>query len=99
AYSHFLSRKRDRRERLSFREGLDAEEQRIADGWSHNWSYRRRGFYAALLKPYFELFSREQLKIYLYEDYVRDPVGLMQDLFRFLNVDDTFVPDMSVRHN
>jgi hypothetical protein len=23
----------------------------------------------------------------------------MQDLFRFLNVDDTFVPDMSVRHN
>jgi hypothetical protein len=26
-------------------------------------------------------------------------VGLMQDIFRFINVDDTFVPDISVRHN
>jgi hypothetical protein len=99
AYSQFLMKRRDGRERLSFPEALAAEERRIADGWSHHWHYRQRGFYAAQLRRYFDRFEREQLKIYLYEDYVADPVGLMQDIFRFLNVDDSFVPDMSVRHN
>jgi hypothetical protein len=99
AYSQFLMKKRDGLELLSFGDALAAEEQRIADRWSHHWHYRQRGFYAAQLKPYFQVFRREQLRIYLYEDYVADPVGLIQDIFRFLNVDDTFVPDMSVRHN
>jgi hypothetical protein len=99
AYSQFLMKKRDGREPLSFSDALAAEEKRTANGWSHHWHYRQRGFYAAQLKPYFELFKREQLKIYLYEDYLADNVGFIQDIFRFLNVDDTFVPDMSVRHN
>jgi hypothetical protein len=99
AYSQFLMKRRDGREHLSFSDALAAEDKRISDGWSHHWHYRRRGFYAAQLKPYFELFKREQLKIYLYEDYLADNVGFIQDIFRFLNVDDTFVPDMSVRHN
>jgi hypothetical protein len=99
AYSQFLMKRRDGLESLKFRDALAAEEQRIADGYSHHWHYRRRGFYAAQLKPYFVSFKREQLRIYLYEDYDADPVGFMQDIFRFLNVDDTFVPDMSVRHN
>lgn len=99
AFSQFLSRKRDQQEPLNFSDALAAEEQRAQLGWSHLWHYLRRGFYAAQLKPYFDLFSREQLKICLYEDYARDPVGLMQDLFRFLNVNDAFVPDTSVRHN
>lgn len=99
AYSHHMMLRRDGLETLSFAEALAAEDQRVADKWGHTWHYRRRGLYAAQLKRYFDLFKREQLKIYLYEDYLADPVGLMQDLFRFLNVDDTFIPDMSVRHN
>jgi DNA-binding TFAR19-related protein (PDSD5 family) len=99
AYSQFLMKKRDGREQLSFGEALAAEGQRIADGWSHHWHYRQRGFYAAQLKSYFDLFDEKQLRVYLYEDYVTDPGGFMQDIFRFLNVDETFAPDMSVRHN
>lgn len=99
AYSQFLMERRYGREHLSFSDALAAEEKRISNGWSHHWHYRQRGFYAAQLKPYFELFKRQQLKIYLYEDYLADNVGFIQDIFRFLNVDDTFVPDMSVRHN
>jgi hypothetical protein len=99
AYSQFLMKRRDGLERLGFEEALAAEGQRIADGWSHHWHYRQRGFYARQLKPYFKLFDRRQLRVYLYEDYVADPVGFMQDIFRFLDVDDGFVPDMSVRHN
>lgn len=99
AYSQFLMKKRDGREPLCFSDALAAEEKRTSNGWSHHWHYLKRGFYAAQLKPYFELFKREQLKIYLHEDYLADNVSFIQDIFRFLNVDDTFVPDMSVRHN
>ena len=99
AFSHYLMMKRDRLETLSFADALDAEDQRVADKYGHRWYYLRRGFYAAQLKPYFANFRREQLKVYLYEDYASNPVGFAQDIFRFLNVDDTFVPDMSVRHN
>jgi hypothetical protein len=99
AYSQYLMIRRDGYETLGFAEALAAEDRRVADGWGTRWQYIRRGFYAAQLKPYFARFRREQLRIYLYEDYVSDPVGLMQDVFRFLNVDDSFVPDMSARHN
>lgn len=99
AYSHYLMVRREGREILTFSEALAAEERRINDRWGHHWHYRRRGFYAAQLKPYFELFKREQLKVYLYEDFQSDQVGLTQDIFRFLNVDDTFAPDVTVRHN
>lgn len=99
AHSQYLMIRRDGYETLGFAEALAAEEGRVADGWGTRWQYRRRGFYAAQLKPYFANFGREQLRIYLYEDYVSDPVGLMRDVFRFLGVDDSFVPDMSARHN
>ena len=99
AYSHFLMKKRDASELLSFSDALAAEEQRISDGWGHTWHYCCRGFYGAQLKPYFDLFKREQLRIYLYEDYLSNPASFMQDIFRFLNVDDRFLPNMSRRHN
>ena len=99
AYSHYLMIKRDGLETLGFEEALADEDRRVAEKWGHRWHYVRRGFYAAQLRPYFELFDRGQLKVYLYEDYVSDPAAFMRDLFRYLGVDDTFVPDMSVRHN
>ncbi len=99
AFSHYLMMRRDGLETLTFEEALAAEDRRVADRWGHRWYFLRRGFYAAQLRPYFANFAREQIKLYLYEDYVSNPVGFAQDIFRFLGVDDTFVPDMSVRHN
>jgi len=99
AYSRFLMLRRNGVERLSFVEALAAEDRRVAEGWAHRWHYIRRGFYAKQLRPYFDLFPREQIRVYLYDEFVGNPVGFVQDIFRFLNVDDSFVPDMSVRHN
>ena len=99
AYSHYLMVRREGYETLSFAEALAAEDQRIEHGWGYHWHYRRRGFYAAQLKPYFERFRRDQIQVHLYDDFVRDPIALTQAIFRFLNVDDRFVPDVSRRHN
>lgn len=99
AHSHYLMLRRWGWETLSFEEALAAEERRTREGWGHTWQYLRRGFYGAQLATYLELFRREQLKVYLYDDLLADPVGLAQDIFRFLGVDDAFAPDVSRRHN
>jgi hypothetical protein len=51
------------------------------------------------LKRYFDAFDRDQIKVYLYEDLSNAPVDTLQDAFRFLGVDDSFVPDVSLRRN
>jgi len=99
AFSQYLMMRREGLETLGFAEALAAEDRRVAEGWGHLRHYRRKGFYAAQLKLYFEHFRREQLRVCLYEDFVADPSAVTRDIFRFLCVDDSYVPDMSVRHN
>jgi hypothetical protein len=100
AYSNYLHCVRGGREPLGdFERALQAEETRIRDNWGPVYHYRQKGFYYGQLKRYFEAFGRDQVKVYLYEDLKGDPLGMLQDTFRYLAVDDAFVPDMSLRHN
>jgi hypothetical protein len=99
AYSAYLHLVRDGLEPLGFSEALEEEEARVRDGWSPTWQYRRMGFYHGQLERYYDLFGRQQVGVYLYEELSEDPVGLVQDIFRFLGVDDAFVPDVSHRRN
>ncbi|GIW56729.1 MAG: sulfotransferase [Nitrospiraceae bacterium] len=62
-------------------------------------SFRDSMFYYEHLTRYYSVFSKEQLKVFLYDDFVSDPVSLVQEIFRFLGVNDRFRPDMSQRHN
>jgi hypothetical protein len=57
------------------------------------------GLYHAQLKRYFDLFESDQIKVYLYEDFNADPSKVLQDIFRFLGVDDTFVPEATIKYN
>ncbi len=100
AYSNFLHMTRDGKEPFSdFARALRVEEDRIQKNWGPLWHYKRTGFYYAQLKRYYEAFEREQIRLYLYEDLNDDPIGVLSDAYRFLGVDDAFVPDMSVRYN
>jgi hypothetical protein len=100
AYSRFLHLVREGREQITdFARALDEEETRIRNNWWPDFHYLHVGLYHAQLKRYFDLFPRDQIKIYLYEDLKSDPLGVMQDLFRFLGVDDTFMPDTTIRYN
>lgn len=76
----------------SFAEALAREEERIAAGWHHIWHYRRMGRYYDQLKPYVEAFGRSRLRVYLYDDFRRDPLAVLRDCFQFLEIDPDFVP-------
>jgi hypothetical protein len=64
-----------------------------------NASHVREGFYYKRLKRYFDLFPRDQIKVCIFEEFKNDPANVVVDLFDFLGVDPTFVPDTSTRHN
>lgn len=55
----------------------------------------RKGFYYEPVKYFFDKFGRDRVKIYFYDDLCRDSVALMQDIYRYIGVDDRFVADTS----
>ena len=100
AYSQFLMFIRDNREPLrDFMQAVDEEETRIAQNWAWGWHYVRVGLYHQQLKRYFERYRREQIKVYLHEELKSNTDGVLRDIFDFLEVDNTFIPNTSVKHN
>ena len=100
AYSNFLYCVQVGREPLgSFAEALQAEEARTRDKWGPLWYYKQKGFYYAQVKRYFDTFGRGQVGVWLYEDLRNDPLGTLREVFRFLDIDESFVPDASMEYN
>ncbi len=100
AYSAYLMHRRMGTETLTdFETALRAGPQRTADGWLGMWDYFNGGCYYTHLKRYYDRFPRDQIQVYLYEDLQADPVGLAQEVYRFLGVDTGFTPDPSIRQS
>lgn len=96
SYSHNI---RDGLERLSFPMALEVEKTRQAEGWQHIWRYAGLGFYYEALQRYFSLFPRKNIAIYTYEEFTQNPADIIKNIFDFLGVDKSFVPDMTYKHN
>ena len=100
AYSHFLHMVRSGTEHLDdFAQALQEEEEVGIYKERTFQDYIGRGLYYDQLKRYFGTFPREQVRVYLYEDLSDAPISTVQDAFGFLKVDDSFVPDVSLRRN
>lgn len=99
AYAGYLMQVREGRETFSdFGRALQEEETRIHNNWTFG-HYVSGGFYYAQLKRYFDTFNRDQIRVYLNEDLSTDAPDLLREVFQFLGVDETFLPDLSVRYN
>lgn len=100
AFSHFLYAKRQVLEPLEdFSAALSQELKRIDDHWQPMFHYSQFPRYHEQLSRYFALFPAEQIEIFLYEDFVDTPLDVLAEIFAFIGVDDTFVPDLSYRPN
>lgn len=99
AYSHYLHHRKGGNEvLLDFAKAI-REETRKRKKWSPFWHYKTIGFYYTHLKRYLDIFSRNQISIYLYEDLTKDPVKLIQDITNFLGVDSSWTPSLSEKYN
>lgn len=100
AYSAFTMLRRDGRETIrDFDLALAAEDDRVRSNWEPLWHYRRMGLYSTQLKRYYDTFDAAHIRVVLYDDFSSRPVDVMRELFRFLEVDDQFAPDVATRYN
>lgn len=97
-YNHF--RRAGLEPLATFEQALAAEQQRIQLGWGPwpHWFYREIGFYARQINRYLEFFPRDQIKLFLFEDWLADPLKLVQSVYEFVGVDKQFVPDLERRN-
>lgn len=100
AFSAYMHVVRDQRESArNFKEALSKETKRTKENWDPIWHFTKVGYYHEQLTRYYNLFPKEQIKVYLYDELVENPQMLLCDLFKFLSVDPNFAVDISVRFN
>ncbi len=66
--------------------------------FSADAAWIKANYYWSDLKRYYDIFDKEKIKVILFDELKENTLETIADLFRFLNVDDTFVPNISV-HN
>jgi hypothetical protein len=99
AYANYLGRQRDGTERnLDPHDAIGGALHGRGPRWRSD-IYIDLGFYHARLRPFYERFDRDRIRICLFEDFVQDTQAVLSDLFSFLGVDPGFVADTSVVHN
>jgi hypothetical protein len=100
AFSAYMHVVRDQRETTNnFEEALKEEEKRIRENWDPIWHFTNVGFYYEQLLRYYNLFPKEQIRVYLYEDLIDHPATMLCDIYKFLSVDPDFIVDRSVKFN
>lgn len=95
AYSDYLMYLRNRGRRFVPETEL-ATTSRWAKPDSH---WMRLGLYHDQLSRYFELFPRQNIHIYLFDDLKTSETAVLTGIYRFLGVDPTFSPDTATPHN
>ena len=97
AFSNYTYQVISNREYLTFEQALDHEQHRIANNWSFIWGYQDLGFYYEQVKAFSDNF--DQVKVCLYEDLESDPLKLVTDIYHYLGVDVSYIPDLEKIHN
>ena len=74
AFSQYLHHVRDCLEpSMTFEAALDAENERLAQGWSWGHGYATHGHYARQIERYLDVFPREQILFLTHEDIQSNP--------------------------
>jgi len=98
AFSQYSSFYRDKRELLTFEEALNHEQERIELNWEWAWRYKDVGLYYKQVKSYIDNFG-SSTKIFLYDDLISKPEEFFKEIFKFLEVDQNFIPSTEKKFN
>ena len=60
-----------------------------------DWTWHDRGHYVQYLKPWFKVFSKEQILILFYDDLIRKSVQTMQRVFKHASIDPIEITPMN----
>ncbi len=99
AWSHYQHLKRNFKETLTFEQALSVEEQRKSENPEAWFGYFSDGLYADQIEHWYANFGAENFLVLESDELKTDPGGVLKTIFRFLNVDEEFIPpDMGIRN-
>ncbi len=87
-------------ENRSFEKAIEEE----LAGYNYSWfdsmqkDYLKHGLYAQQLKSILQYYPKEQVSVIIFEEWKKEPVKIMRDLFKFLEIDKNFIPVMRVKN-
>jgi hypothetical protein len=91
AFSQYLMSIRQREETLPFYDAIVEDYSRSDKGYFHSHLYVDLGLYAKPVKRYLDTFGPKNVKILIFEEFVKDTQGSVDDVLRFLGLE-PFVP-------
>jgi len=99
AFSHYLMDIKNELASGSFSEALKADDAIEKPSWGKCAMYVQSGMYASQVQRYYDTFPEKQILVVLFDELKKDPANTVQLIYRFLDVDPSFKPDFSVKHN
>jgi hypothetical protein len=87
AYSHYLLKIQEGKEKRPFLEALKQDTIRDQSGWWDARLYIECGLYYEQVKRFLDIFGREQVAIFCFEDLKRDPKQVLDKLARHIGVE------------
>lgn len=101
AYSNYQMNKKMTIENLSFEKAIDKEKKRTSSNYIKqiHYSYKNRGFYYDQLVPYYELFSKSNIKIIIFEEMILELPKTIYEIEIFLGVDHFLSYNYEVEEN
>ncbi len=85
-FSHYLMALRYGFTHLSFKKALEKDMQHPDKGWGKSELFVELGMYYEQIKRYFDIFSADKVKIFLFDELKNAPERLMSACFEFLEV-------------
>lgn len=113
AYSHYLMSKTRGYEKLSFKEAIEVESERIANSVVHqnyvtheighfeknHQGYIYRGRYLPVIRNLYRKLKKDQVKILLFEDFVQNREQEVRGVLQFLGLNDALELKLDVESN
>ena len=87
-------------EERTFQEAIADEKKGIYQEWNEKiyFSYLEHGLYHKQLQNYLKYFQLSQFKILFFEDLLTDKEGIVREVYQFLKIDETYIPEFSTKN-
>ncbi len=97
AFSQYLNNAADGVVSGSFRQQIERAVRNTKREFQPLYPFLENGLYYEQVKRYLDLFPREQVRIFLYEEAWQDATRLLAEVFEFLGADAEFKPDFGMK--
>jgi len=90
SFSQYMHNVSEGLEKLNFEQALAAESKRESEGYSDMWLYKKSGLYADAIEYYKKVLGSVNVRLFYYEEYLRDPAFVLREICKFAGVNSEF---------